>query len=153
MKVLLIEDELDDQKTYKRLIEDACSGGAEVHTARDSLCVDEKLGKITPDLVVVDIWLGGMTQGAHGIEIIEQMRKKSEYKKLKIFALTVAVSDKVKDKATNAGCDKFFRKMEDDKKFINAVRRFHSTFQRKQLSTVKPNKSPNYPVSRGRKQG
>ena len=152
MIVMLIEDEVDDQKTYSELVKRICSE-ADVRIARDSIAVHDVLHKVTPDLVIVDIWLGGTTGASQGIEIIREMRGKRKTKQIIIFALTVTVSTEVERRATEAGCDQFFRKKQDDKKLEKAIRHLCRTIQRNKDSTAKPRKPPNCSDSRSRKQG
>ncbi|MBN1546819.1 MAG: response regulator [Syntrophaceae bacterium] len=131
MIVLLIEDEEDDQNTYRKLVERACPG-AEVYIARDSIKTRDHLRKVKPHLAIVDIWLGGTTNASHGIEIIQEMRTKKRTKNIMIFALTVAVSDEMERMATDAGCDRFFRKKQDDVRLEEAVRHLCRTIKVKQ---------------------
>ena len=70
-RVLVVDDDVSILEVIKIILED---GGYEVSTAQDILEVKGKIGEVTPDLILLDIWLSG----GDGGKIAEMLKKNSK---------------------------------------------------------------------------
>ncbi len=82
-KILVVDDEPTILELLKALLE---GEGFEVITAENGQDALRKLEKLTPDLIIMDMMMPGMS----GRETTEQIRKNPKTKDLKIVFLTVA---------------------------------------------------------------
>ena len=82
-KIMIVDDEQDIRTVVKVILEDA---GYKVETATDGPDAIEKLKKGLPDLVLIDMFMPGMS----GRELCEFIRADNKLKKLKCAFLTVA---------------------------------------------------------------
>jgi len=82
-KVMIVDDEESLVELVKAILEEE---GYEVITAMDGKECLEKLKKVKPDLILLDMMMPGMS----GREVCEKIRKNPDTKNLKVAFLTVA---------------------------------------------------------------
>ena len=80
-RVLVVDDNRDDRRLMRAHLEDA---GAVVATAASGRLALEQLDDFSPDLVVVDLMMPGMS----GAEFIARLRATSEYANLPVLLVT-----------------------------------------------------------------
>ena len=82
-KIMIVDDEEGIVELVTAILEEE---GYEVITAMDGKECLEKLKKVKPDLILLDMMMPGMS----GREVCEKIRKNPKTKNLKIVFLTVA---------------------------------------------------------------
>jgi len=101
--ILYIEDNQDNQKLVKRVLEAA---GYIVHGAADSPSGFEYLQSHTPDLILMDIHLPGMD----GYTMTRHLRQLDHFANIPIVTLTANVTKEDQDQSQAAGADGFIHK-------------------------------------------
>lgn len=87
-KILIIDDDPDIIKSMKTVLG---KDGHEVYEALSGKEGLEALGKVKPDLILLDIMMETMSEG---INVAREIKKKPEYEKVPILMLT-AIKDKI----------------------------------------------------------
>lgn len=98
---------VDDDQSARMLFEIMLKrSGFEFIAAEDADEALEILANTTPDLILSDIQLPGM----NGIELVAELRKRTELDKTAIVVLSAFQSDTKVEDAFTAGADEFFKK-------------------------------------------
>ncbi len=81
-KIIIVDDERDIRRTVKQILE---KENYEIFTAVNGEDLFKKLERITPDLILLDIMMPGMTTS----QIIEKLRDNKKTRNIRIIYLTV----------------------------------------------------------------
>jgi two-component system, cell cycle response regulator DivK len=97
--VLIVEDDRDNREMYAELL--ACSGVrvAQSATADDAI---EKAHVLRPDIITMDIGLGGHKDGC---QVTEELKRDARTKHIPVVAVTAWAMGGHADRARAAGCD------------------------------------------------
>lgn len=115
--IFIIEDNEQNLYLEKYLL---IENGYEVDYSVDGLQGLEKLIKISPDLILLDIQLPGID----GYEVARRIRKMDNHKKTPIIALTSYAMVGDKEKAIESGCDGYIEKPINTDTFINEITKY-----------------------------
>ena len=110
-KILFIEDEEIIIELLQKKLSDV---GYDVTVARDGLSGLEKMKEISPDLVLLDIVMPKMG----GFEVMEEMNKDSELKKIPVIIISNSGQPVELDKAKALGAKSWLIKTEFDPKEV-----------------------------------
>lgn len=102
-RVLYVEDDPSSRRLVRRVLE---SEGCEVLEADDGFTGIELAQSTLPDLVLVDINMGGMT----GHEVATKLKGQRETAHIPVVALTAATVSGDRERALAAGCDGYIPK-------------------------------------------
>lgn len=106
-KILLVEDEeIIISLLQKKLIKE----GYEVSVARDGVEGLEKMRKIKPDLILLDIIMPRM----EGFEVMEEMQKSEELKKIPVIVISNSGQPVELERAVKLGAKDWLIKTEFD---------------------------------------
>jgi signal transduction histidine kinase len=117
VKVLYVEDDPACMLLVHRLLE---SEGFKVVTTSDGLSATEFATYERPDLILMDINIGGLD----GYEVTTKLRGMSELDSVPIVAVTAATLDGDRERALAAGCNGYISKPIDVDTFPDQVREF-----------------------------
>jgi CheY-like chemotaxis protein len=92
--------------------------GYKVEEAYDGRQALEKVRAISPDLVLLDIMMPEMD----GLTAMREIRKRAEWKKLPIIALTAKAMRDDQEKCLDAGANDYIAKPLDVEKLLSLVR-------------------------------
>jgi signal transduction histidine kinase len=121
VKVLYVEDDPSSEVLVRRVLE---SEGFQVVTAADGLSAIEVAQRETPDLILMDINIGGLD----GYEVTTRLRTLEELQQIPIVAVTAATLQGDRERALIAGCTGYISKPIDVDEFPRQVRSFlHGT--------------------------
>ena len=116
-KIMIVDDEENILELVKVLLEQE---GFEVLTASSGKECLEKLKKVKPDLILLDIMMPGMT----GREVLEKIRENPKTKHLKVAFLTVVrYSEISKKEFKNLNVLDYITKPFDNKDLIRRVKK------------------------------
>lgn len=113
--ILVAEDERNLVEALSFLMQRA---GYEVHVARDGPATVEMAGRLSPDLVLLDIMLPGFD----GFEVIEALRRVPGGKRPRIVMLTAKGHEKDRRKALELGVDDYVTKPFSNRDVVERVR-------------------------------
>ncbi|MFL7795129.1 MAG: response regulator [Anaerolineae bacterium] len=116
-KVLYVEDDPACMLLVHRLLE---SEGFQVVTTSDGLSATEFAMYERPDLILMDINIGGLD----GYEVTTKLRAMPELDAIPIVAVTAATLDGDRERALAAGCNGYISKPIDVDTFPDRVREF-----------------------------
>ena len=102
-KVLVVDDEPNIVLSLEFLMQQA---GFEVETAEDGATALAKVEAASPDLILLDISLPGIS----GFDVLEQLRQDSRYAKLPIIMLTAHGREVEREKGLALGADDYVTK-------------------------------------------
>ncbi|KAA0875147.1 response regulator transcription factor [Nitrincola tapanii] len=102
-QVLVVDDEPNILLSLEFLMEQA---GFQVHTAADGESALQTINAITPDLVLLDISLPGIS----GFDVLEQLRQDPRFKRLPVIMLTAHGREVEKEKGLALGADDYVTK-------------------------------------------
>jgi len=115
-KIMIVDDEEGLIELVKAILEEE---GYEVITAMDGKECLEKLKKVKPDLILLDMMMPGMS----GREVCEKIRKNPKTKNLKIVFLTVArFSEMGKDVLKKLNVLDYITKPFDNKDLVRRIK-------------------------------
>jgi len=115
-KIMIVDDEEGIIELLTAILEEE---GYEVITAMDGKECLEKLKKVKPDLILLDMMMPGMS----GREVCEKIRKNPKTKNLKIVFLTVArFSEMGKDVLKKLNVLDYITKPFDNKDLIRRIK-------------------------------
>lgn len=114
MKFYLIDDDWDMIQHLTALLEDA---GHTVFSGVSGVSSLPKIVSRQPDAILVDLVMAEMD----GIELVKQLRARSELAKAKIIMVTSKDHDHWRQKANDAGVDGFITKPVDQTRFASDV--------------------------------
>jgi signal transduction histidine kinase len=117
VKVLYVEDDPSSEVLVRRVLE---SEGFQVVTAADGLSAIEVAQQETPDLILMDINIGGLD----GYEVTTRLRTLEELQQIPIVAVTAATLQGDRERALIAGCTGYISKPIDVDEFPRQVRSF-----------------------------
>ncbi|MDD6305715.1 MAG: response regulator [Clostridiales bacterium] len=100
--VLIIDDDVTNIKTAQDILQDEYK----VATATSGKVAFKILEKMTPDLILLDINMPEMD----GFEVLEELKKKKETRKIPVIFLTAEQSAEVENRALAAGAKDFVAK-------------------------------------------
>lgn len=100
-KILVVDDEVSLRFLIVETLEDK---GYEIFEAKDGSDALETLKNITPDLLILDVMMPGMT----GYEVLERI--KDAKGSMKVMLLTAKAQNVDREKGIAAGADFFFTK-------------------------------------------
>lgn len=113
-RIVIIEDNPQNMKLAVFLLE---SAGHEVHRAKDAPSGIALIVDTCPDLVLMDIQLGGM-DGLEATRVIKQDPRTSD---IRIFALTAFAMKEDERKIRAAGCDGYIAKPIRHQDFLTRI--------------------------------
>jgi signal transduction histidine kinase len=117
VKVLYVEDDPSSEVLVRRVLE---SEGFQVITTTDGLSAIEVAQRETPDLILMDINIGGLD----GYEVTTRLRTLEELQQIPIVAVTAATLQGDRERALIAGCTGYISKPIDVDEFPRQVRSF-----------------------------
>ncbi len=103
--VVIVDDESATRKLIRKVVEKNFPH-INVHEAANGFEAGEIVSTVTPDLVVLDIYL----PGSNGFEVCRHIRSKKNLKKTKILAISGHPSKEIKEKILKAGANTFIDK-------------------------------------------
>jgi DNA-binding response OmpR family regulator len=92
--------------------------GYEVHVARDGPATVEMVGRLSPDLVLLDIMLPGFD----GFEVVEAIRRVPGGRRPRIVMLTAKGHERDRRKALELGVDDYVTKPFSNRDVVDRVR-------------------------------
>jgi two-component system cell cycle response regulator DivK len=117
LKILYVEDNLDNQLLVRRVLE---AEGFEVLEAADAETGLHVAEEQRPDLILVDIGL----PGTDGYEVTRRLRTMTGQEHTPIVAVTAHVLRGDRERSLAAGCDGYIPKPIDVDRFPEQVRSF-----------------------------
>ena len=116
-KILYVEDDPSSVVLVRRVLE---SEGYQVVTAEDGLSAIEAAARERPDLILMDICIGGLD----GYEVTTRIRSIPELRTIPIVAVTAATLKGDRERALTVGCDGYIPKPIDVDRFPYQVQAF-----------------------------
>jgi DNA-binding response OmpR family regulator len=113
--ILVAEDERNLVEALSFLMQRA---GYEVHIARDGPATVEMVGRLSPDLVLLDIMLPGFD----GFEVVEAIRRVPGGRRPRIVMLTAKGHERDRRKALELGVDDYVTKPFSNRDVVDRVR-------------------------------
>jgi len=113
--ILVAEDERNLVEALSFLMQRA---GYEVHVARDGPATVEMAGRLSPDLVLLDIMLPGFD----GFEVVEAIRRVPGGQRPRIVMLTAKGHERDRRKALELGVDDYVTKPFSNRDVVDRVR-------------------------------
>jgi DNA-binding response OmpR family regulator len=113
--ILVAEDERNLVEALSFLMQRA---GYEVHVARDGPATVEMVGRLSPDLVLLDIMLPGFD----GFEVVEAIRRVPGGRRPRIVMLTAKGHERDRRKALELGVDDYVTKPFSNRDVVDRVR-------------------------------
>lgn len=111
---------VDDSATIRMLLKASLTAqGYRIESANDGEHGLERMHEVKPDLLITDINMPKMD----GFELIEAVRKTSEFKGTPILVLSTEFSDEKKSRAREAGATGWITKPFDADRLGAAIRR------------------------------
>ena len=101
--VLLVDDDPALRGLLRQMLE---LGGYVVHEAEDGLDALEKLNKVTPDVMVLDVMMPNMD----GVTLCKRMRSNVKTIDIPIIMLSGKTQDKAVQEGLDAGANKYLKK-------------------------------------------
>jgi signal transduction histidine kinase len=117
VKILYIEDDPNSRRLVQRILE---SEGYAFVQAEDGMLGLEMARTVHPDLILVDINIGGML----GLEVATRLKEDPLTRHIPIVALTAASLSSDRERAIAAGCDGYISKPIDVDKLPALVAHF-----------------------------
>jgi DNA-binding response OmpR family regulator len=127
-KILMIDDDLDDQYFYKDLFHQSsneldfkCVAGFE--ELNEKYLLASKGDSFIPDLILLDLNLPKVS----GIQIFKKLKEHERYNSIPVAVLTTSSSPLDMSECRNIGVDSYFVKpieYEDCKKLVETIYRF-----------------------------
>jgi two-component system cell cycle response regulator DivK len=114
-KILIVEDSPDNMKLFRTLL---TLGGHEVTGLPGGDGLVETIGRVQPDLVLMDIQL----PGKDGFALLSEIRR-SPHHALRVIALTAHAMSGDRERALGAGFDGYITKPIDIRTFPELVHR------------------------------
>ncbi len=131
--VLVVDDDLDQILLTEHILKEA---NLRVKSISKGEKVLEAINSFNPDLVLMDLYLNGIT----GDKLVKQIRKKEKYRFLPIVFLTSDASIESRMKVLNAGADDLLTKPIHSELLVSALKNrmhrqflFHNKFQEKNV--------------------
>ena len=109
---------VDDDEIIRRAMEDSLSEDYEVYTFSNGFEALMQIGRLKPDLLVLDIFMPGID----GFEMVRKLRLDEKLTNLRVIGMSgkaVTASEALKE-----GFDEFYEKKEGLKVIVDAVKRY-----------------------------
>jgi DNA-binding response OmpR family regulator len=113
-KLLITEDDVENQKFLHLVLRN----NFEIDMCDSEQCFINRMSEKDYDAVLMDVTLRG---DKNGVDIIKDMRKKSQYKNIPVVCLSANVFGEDRIKAREAGIDVYLTKPVDNKLLINTL--------------------------------
>jgi DNA-binding response OmpR family regulator len=113
-KVLITEDDVENQKLLQLILKN----NFEIDICDSEQSFFIQLNEKKYDAVLMDVTLKG---GGNGVEIVKDLRKKSQYKNLPVVCLSANVFGQDRMKAREAGIDVYLTKPVDNSVLIKTL--------------------------------
>lgn len=113
-EILVVDDDVRNVFVLASVFEEY---GAVIHNAENGRAALEKLEKINPDLILMDIMMPIMD----GYETISRIKEKNEYDSIPIIALTAKSMEEDRAKCIEAGADDYMAKPVDNDTLVRLV--------------------------------
>jgi excisionase family DNA binding protein len=112
---------VDDDELIRRAMDDALSVDYEVYTFNNGFEALMQIGRLKPDLLVLDIYMPGID----GFAMVRKLRQDDKLANLRVVGMSgKAVSQ---EEARKAGFDEFYEKKEGLKIIVDAVKGYLGT--------------------------
>jgi DNA-binding response OmpR family regulator len=115
-RLLITEDDVENQKLLQLVLRNMF----EIDICDSEQCFYNWISKKEYDAVLMDVTLRG---DKNGIDIIKDMRKKSQFKNIPVVCLSANVFGEDRIKAREAGIDVYLTKPVDNSLLINTLNR------------------------------
>ena len=102
-KVLIVEDDPDNRSLVMKCLS---KGDYEIYEARHGIEALEKVEELTPDLVILDIVLPGIS----GYEVCEKIRQSEKSSDVPVIVITSQHGVEIKRQSMEAGANEFVTK-------------------------------------------
>jgi len=112
---------VDDDEIIRRAMEDSLSDDYEVYTFNNGFEALMQIGRLKPDLLVLDIFMPGID----GFEMVRKLRLDDKLANLRVIGMSG--KSVTAEEAMKEGFDEFYEKKEGLKVIIDAVKRFLGT--------------------------
>jgi two-component system cell cycle response regulator DivK len=116
-KIFIVEDNDLNLKLFKDLL---MANGFEVHFTQDGFEAFEKISKVMPDLILMDIQLHGIS----GFDIIKEIKASESVKHIPIIAVTAFAMKDDKNRIMESGCEEYISKPISIESFLRTVSEF-----------------------------
>ncbi|WP_420630615.1 response regulator [Candidatus Leptofilum sp.] len=113
--ILVVDDEPNLRMLLRHMLE---TGNFDVAEAEDGLDALDRLNKITPDLMILDV----MMPELDGVSLCKQLRSTSQYAKLPIVMLSGKTQYKAVQEGLAAGADRYLCKPITVNELLETVR-------------------------------
>ncbi|MBT8379417.1 MAG: response regulator [Ignavibacteria bacterium] len=115
-RLLITEDDIENQKLLQLVLRNKF----EIDICDSEQSFFDQLNQKEYDAVIMDVTL---KNGANGVDIIKELRKKSQFKELPVVCLSANVYGVDRIKAREAGIDVYLTKPVDNSLLINTLNR------------------------------
>lgn len=119
-KILVIEDEIENQKYLELILKQKYS----INFCDNKISMLELLGQTKYEAIIMDISLKG---DSSGIELIKELKKKSDYRNIPIICLSAHTFGQDKLMAQQAGADVYLTKPVGRKTLLNTLEKLIAT--------------------------
>ena len=113
--ILIVEDSLTQAKRLERLL---AENGYTVHVARNGIEGLAAAAKTKPSVIITDVMMPEMD----GFAAMAEIRRRPEWRRLPIIALTAKAMKDDKEKCLAAGANDYIAKPLDVEKLLSLVR-------------------------------
>jgi excisionase family DNA binding protein len=112
---------VDDDEIIRRAMEDTLTEDYEVYTFGNGFDALMQIGRLKPDLLVLDIFMPGMD----GFAMVRKLRQDDKLSNLRVIGMSGKMVSA--EEAKKVGFDEFYEKKEGLKVIIDAVKRYLGT--------------------------
>ena len=112
---------VDDDELIRRAMDDALSVDYEVYTFNNGFEALMQIGRLKPDLLVLDIYMPGID----GFAMVRKLRQDDKLANLRVIGMSGKVVSK--EDARKAGFDEFYEKKEGMKIIVDAIKEYLGT--------------------------
>ena len=116
--VMVVDDSITIRKVTTRFLE---RNHYKVITAKDGVDALQKLQKVVPDIVLLDIEMPRMD----GYELATQMRKENRLQNVPIIMITSRTGDKHRNRALELGVDCYLGKPYNEQQLLESIERLN----------------------------
>jgi two-component system cell cycle response regulator DivK len=116
-KILIVDDNEDVVTTYRVVLERM---GFEVDTARDGNECIERIESATPDMVLLDVLLPGLS----GSEVCRLIKETARTQTIPVVAITASLAADTRVRMAEVGADEFLLKPIDVSDLNRVIKRF-----------------------------
>jgi excisionase family DNA binding protein len=112
---------VDDDELIRRAMDDALSADYEVYTFNNGFEALMQIGRLKPDLLILDIYMPGID----GFAMVRKLRQDDKLANLRVVGMSG--KDVSQEDARKAGFDEFYAKKEGLKVIVEAVKEYLGT--------------------------